>query len=922
MKLIFNDICNSVHHDKTASFASAILCVFTSVLFSLSLLSCREDVLSPDNNGSSSITGQINLINLPGVYGISIQEINNSGVDSRGDNSTVAIDGNSFADGSVSEYDLINTELQEDKNTEFYHYLLLYNSSDANSKPLIFPIDATQNVRDNNPYNLLTLTITKVLTTEGNSELNNNDVFHNITSKARFAEVISGYKPYVLLNFKLIDGDNRNYSIDSEHDAPITVPEVTNSSTAQKLSTLTRAALEKLQMRNFRISAKKAIPNGSGTYNSNYFTMTSSVYSNGSVRIVDGTLKSENIFSTEEEAKAHPGLTVYVERLASKITVDFDIKKMAQVEFGFVDSSEGSYSDTKSENDNYLKNNTPELAAEPVKVEYDNTTGLPVIHLKVRRVNMDNGTGIKFDDSGYTILTTPMDATIRILGFGVSNLEMQENLFKYVKNTYDPTWNWRDVNNHRCYWAEDSHYDLEGPSGVFTKAKGYPHQYRLALDTDSVTSYHAGKYTGAASVEYQLDYEDNNALKYINYTSLGAPTNETISGVYLKYKSYNDLAREFKTIGFVSVPNGFEFDPIYALENTYVDQGMLSELNWRWPWQREPYAAATNLMLLASIEIDDNPYKGDLDTEVANDLYLGQNSIFYLKLENLLKSKLEIFNKVMLSGGNAGFQILHGQWDRHSRWDEDDKNQYKDTHLDKVGWNEGSYLWFAETEVYPQGDPHEGMPIYDKKEIEDEEGNKVITYKVKLKEGGSIRLNVDDNITDYLTLIPAEISGGDGQRLIAPTEPYMGVNYRYYLAPVKKDDNGNEILDENKKPVMDEGKAVEISFNHLVALIHKIIGPVDVYRGGRMYYSVPIPHRDLSFDPDANTRAWTRIGSFGIVRNNWYSITVDKISRLGTPVDDADQPIVPVMDVKRSYINMGVKLKDWHQLKQDNIPVM
>ena len=86
-----------------------------------------------------------------------------------------------------------------------------------------------------------------------------------------------------------------------------------------------------------------------------------------------------------------------------------------------------------------------------------------------------------------------------------------------------------------------------------------------------------------------------------------------------------------------------------------------------------------------------------------------------------------------------------------------------------------------------------------------------------------------------------------------------------------------------------------------------------------MYYALPIMH-----NPDRNDEGdfGRRTGDFGMVRNNWYSITVDQINKLGTPVDDFLQPIVPVMDVKRSYINMGVKLLDWHNITQDNIPMM
>lgn len=925
--LFSNHIVNFIPKLGTKLKFPCLLISLFSFFFSTYFTSCSDDIVAPENGSGITASGEIKVIELPGIYGIGIRETDNEA--SRADNSTSTSDGNSLFDGSFSEYELIDTNIQTDKATEFYHYLLLYNTTSNNSKPLIFPIDVSGNVTDPNPYNNLTLTISKIISTGSEDELTNSKTFKDIDNYSEFAELIQNSQPYVLLNFKLIDGEKSNYSLDGNL---ITIPGKSNTSTAEKLGTLTRAQLEKLQMLDYKIKGQKAITGGGNngtpsTYDASFLMMSSSVYSNGSKKIVDGTFDTSKIFTTEQEAKTNPGGNIYVERLASKITVNFNIAEMAKAQFGFVDSNSG----VTDSGDNLPKNNTEKAAPETVSVEFDPKTGLPVIHLKVRKVDMSHTGGIKFDETGYTIMTNPMDATIRIVGFGVSNVESQTNLFKYVKNTYDAQWNWRDVSNHRCYWSEDSHYELERAGGLFTKTKGYPHQFRLALDTDSVTSYHAGPnrgYMDYSDTPYEEFYIGND--KYISYNKLGTiDPSQVIDGVYLNYKSFASLEEEFKKLTFTKNSSStYSYDPIYSLENTYFDPGMTNSA-WRWQWQRVPYAAATNLILMAVIEIDDNvssesgsqngenngedpqllSSRADEDSKETRTLYFGQNNIFYLKVENLLKSKLAILNQVMLSGGNAGLQILHGQWDRHTRWDDDDENQYKDTHLDKVAWNEGSVLWFAKVALNQDGNPK-----YTTTEGKDADGNVIEIKKVILEDDGQIQLKVDDNITKYLTLIPAEISGGDGQRLIAPAENYMGKEYRYYLAP--------PLTGEDGKEKMDEDKAVEISFNHLVALIHKIIGPVDVYRNGKMYYSVPIPHRVLNYGPTSNIRAWATIGSFGIIRNNWYSITVDQISKLGTPIDDPNQPIVPVMDVKRSYINMGVKLKDWHEIIQDNIPMM
>lgn len=918
---------------------------------------CTDEILSPDspNQPEDSGSGLIS-IDLPGVMGISLNA--NSAAETRADDKTS--DQKNFNDGIAGEYDLATPD---PSSNEYYHYLLLFKTADASSKPLIFPIDDSWQLKydENSPYNNLTLSISKVFLNNMNGEITDQDDLSNFSTTKELAAYLKGMDAYVLLNFKMSDsgyGEDKNeanYSLSG-------TTKITGASTLQKLSTLTKSQFESLRMKDFKIRAKKITKDTSGNdieVEKDFLTMSNSVYSQNGTKVLDAGFDPSKIYTTQLEAALNPSLVVYVERLASKVTVQFDLQKLNTAEFdpyGHQQRIRGVYFD-------------------------DNNKGLPVFIMEVEKVDMTNGSGITFDKvNGYNINREKVNATLRILGFGLSNLEPDTKLFKDINpslSSTDVAWEWNDPSNHRSYWArDDKHYLLEkagsDPWYVGSKAKGYPHQFRLALDADSVSSLHLGlrgtrtgykDYT-EISDEY---YVGSGSSPYISYKKLGeidvTKTIDTEGGeVYLKYKSFDDLLGGFNDINFSrsSTTGRYTYDPMYTLENTYFDPGMLlGAASWIWPWQREPYATATNLIILAEIEFDDNPSDNSsqsgeqgsetpgvgtdglrtrdssgipiLDGETRNGprtVYLGQNNIFYLKPENLLKSKLAILNQVMLEGGNAGIQILHGQWDHHERWTNGNANEAGDSHLDKVAWNENSKLWFGKVQwdKDDQGNETNHVTLVDLldddgKPVVDSEGNNV--QRVPLSE--EILLQVDDNIVNYLTLIPAEISGGDGQRLIAPHENYMGKDYRYYLAPEKEEtyseeENGQTVV--KKRVVMDKKLAVEISYNHLVALIHKIIGPVDVYTNGKMYFSVPIPHYYSSYGPNSNKNAWKRLGGFSIVRNNWYNITVEQITRMGTPVDVSNQPIVPVMDVKRSYINLGVTVKEWHDLTQDNIPLM
>lgn len=868
MKLIINNKANNrgilSHRHK---LWLRVICL-PVVLLCAMVTSCKDDVLNSDEPAYPGGDGKMIAVDLPGVFGINL---------SLNEEKSTRVDDVYFDDGSDNEYDL-----SEPIGDEFYHYLLIYGNTD-DSKPLIFPIDVTQTHKEGGSYDNITLTVSKILTNKENGEVNGNEALNGLNSVADLSSFLRGKKAYILLNFKL---DDSNFYNDVN---------VAGATTAAKLSNITKAGLENLQMKDFKVTGQKTTTGTSGNtqpgsaVNNTFFTMTNSVYSNNSAKVIDGEFDSSKIFTNETSAKNNPALTVHVERLASKVTVSFNAGKMKSVKFG--PSAQDSYDISE------------------VTVGAD---GLPEINTTVRKVRMGDNSGFEINHDGYEILTDEKGAKIKILGFGLSNLESSQRLFKDINYTYGTDWNWNDEGHRRCYWARDEHYSLtRSESAPFTKMQGYPHQFRKALETDSVTSYHSGGYI-YSNPDGEKDSYEINGVPYESYNQIGEIDKSENLGdqCYLLYKSYDELDREFKGWhpGHATVTSDggvtTTFDPVYTMENTYIDQGMFTSNVWRWPWVRAPYATATNLIVMARISVEsDNGNIGENPT-----LYLDQNNIFYESKVDFLKSKLGILNRVMLSGGNAGIQILNGQWDSHAPHASGKDTPNQTSTLDKVAWNENSVLWFAEVDLDEAGNPK-------MKQVEgkDENGNTVTMYKPELKTQWEVSIDNDATEQD-LDLIPAEISGGDGQRLIAPSEKFMGKKYRYYLAP--------PVLDNEGKRVMDESLAVEISYNHLVALIHKIIGPVDVYRDGLMYYSVPIPHRIPKYGNGENSDAWKHFASFSVVRNNWYNISVTQFTKLGTPVDDVYQPIIPVMDVKRSYINMGVEVKDYHDVTQDNVPMM
>lgn len=142
------------------------------------------------------------------------------------------------------------------------------------------------------------------------------------------------------------------------------------------------------------------------------------------------------------------------------------------------------------------------------------------------------------------------------------------------------------------------------------------------------------------------------------------------------------------------------------------------------------------------------------------------------------------------------------------------------------------------------------------------------------------------------TLIPAEMTGSDGMVLIAPR------------------------LTTDRFFINSDSASQEIEANELISLFHKLMGAIDHYRAGAMYYPAPIGH-NAATNADASS---TQLGSVGVVRNHEYRVNVNSVSQPGRPVDLHDQPIIPMLDTKRDYIDVSIRILDWHNITQDNIP--
>lgn len=152
----------------------------------------------------------------------------------------------------------------------------------------------------------------------------------------------------------------------------------------------------------------------------------------------------------------------------------------------------------------------------------------------------------------------------------------------------------------------------------------------------------------------------------------------------------------------------------------------------------------------------------------------------------------------------------------------------------------------------------------------------------------------DWDITNYFTLVSAEgIKGADG-RVMLKYEP-QGEKKLYK----KGAENNTEITNDDLADVI------------------KSAGTAKHFDHGKMYYAIPIRH--MAPKKDAETISNVQyphvynIGSYGVVRNHWYKMTISGINQPGTPVDNPEDPIIPNDEPDEGgFIAFEIVIVPWH----------
>ena len=171
-----------------------------------------------------------------------------------------------------------------------------------------------------------------------------------------------------------------------------------------------------------------------------------------------------------------------------------------------------------------------------------------------------------------------------------------------------------------------------------------------------------------------------------------------------------------------------------------------------------------------------------------------------------------------------------------------------------------------------------------------------------------------DQAVDAMLALASYITNEDNSALTADD-----VNLETYYAGKDKENPANSRylqLNENAEGTYKingvSGKTVEAVNEELLK-----IGPAKLYAGGKAFFYIPLKHY-YAAETNAQYLPLDEVveGNYGIVRNNWYSLSVNKITGLGTGVGGDEDIPIPDPEEDAYAIDAVLNVLQWHMRNQ------
>lgn len=123
--------------------------------------------------------------------------------------------------------------------------------------------------------------------------------------------------------------------------------------------------------------------------------------------------------------------------------------------------------------------------------------------------------------------------------------------------------------------------------------------------------------------------------------------------------------------------------------------------------------------------------------------------------------------------------------------------------------------------------------------------------------------------------------------------------------------------------------STDTSVKALFKLVRDYFGRISIYRGGDCYYQILIKHFGDALTPWSGNNSENTpttgvvynggdakyLGRYGVLRNNWYNLSITGVNKIGTP--DITVPDNTPDDNLDSYISVKINVLSWAKRQQD-----
>ena len=116
------------------------------------------------------------------------------------------------------------------------------------------------------------------------------------------------------------------------------------------------------------------------------------------------------------------------------------------------------------------------------------------------------------------------------------------------------------------------------------------------------------------------------------------------------------------------------------------------------------------------------------------------------------------------------------------------------------------------------------------------------------------------------------------------------------------------------------GEGASTITNDEYTAIWNAVGRISYYKNGKSYYyATLIRHfqdsEGVAWSVNSPTYTLAHLGRYGVVRNNWYEITINSVSGPGDP-EIPDTPDTPDDEIE-GYINCTINVLSWAKRSQN-----